>query len=207
MHIFNLSFNLIFWICKCCFYFVFRYEDAARGQTQPDGLENEQCFIIDLFSIHNMNDWHDVPCTCYTLNSFICEKSYATSDEGKYWCQVTTKNVSEITVFIWILRFHKQILKLNVPLYAFYLPSLIYALNINPRLIKYILTFSYIYIQCNIYYFVRHVSLYNVYNVTVTIYLNVYFYRNSSCFIIRVYINKRNSLLNAYLIHVRFSLR
>ncbi|XP_052087445.1 G-protein coupled receptor GRL101-like [Mytilus californianus] len=49
------------------------YYDPTSGMQQPDGLENEKCSIIQLFSIHNMNDWHDVACAYDKISNFICE--------------------------------------------------------------------------------------------------------------------------------------
>ncbi|VDI65084.1 Hypothetical predicted protein [Mytilus galloprovincialis] len=47
--------------------------DKSTGFAQPDGLENEQCSIIQLFSIHNINAWHDVACAYNKISNFICE--------------------------------------------------------------------------------------------------------------------------------------
>lgn len=49
------------------------YHNAVDGKAQPDGLQNEKCSIIRLFSIHNMNDWHDVACAYDKISNLICE--------------------------------------------------------------------------------------------------------------------------------------
>ncbi|OPL20303.1 hypothetical protein AM593_01242, partial [Mytilus galloprovincialis] len=53
--------------------YIGRFFDKSTGFAQPDGLENEQCSIIQLFSIHNINAWHDVACAYNKILNFICE--------------------------------------------------------------------------------------------------------------------------------------
>ena len=46
---------------------------------QPDGGELEDCTMIQLDSLHSMNQWHDVPCSSDEVKQFICELSLTVS--------------------------------------------------------------------------------------------------------------------------------
>ena len=61
----------------------FRYHDETTGELQPNGLENEQCSIINLMSIHDMNNWNDVACAYNKILNFICEIDHTTNSIGK----------------------------------------------------------------------------------------------------------------------------
>lgn len=63
-------------------YSTFRFTSSSSESPQPDGFKNEQCSILKLFSIHNMNNWHDVACAYDKISNFICEKRYFLK-EGK----------------------------------------------------------------------------------------------------------------------------
>ena len=66
-----------------CLFSSNRYHDEVNGRSQPDGLQNEKCSIISLFSIHNMNDWHDVACAYDKILNFICEIDKTAKNRGK----------------------------------------------------------------------------------------------------------------------------
>ena len=42
-------------------------------KAQPDGLLNERCTAFLLYSIHNLDGWHDIACAYNKIHSYICE--------------------------------------------------------------------------------------------------------------------------------------
>ena len=53
---------------------MYRYKNPTTGIAQPDGLTNERCTSISLYSIHTQDDWNDIACAYDKIDSFICEK-------------------------------------------------------------------------------------------------------------------------------------
>ncbi|XP_033745945.1 uncharacterized protein LOC117331366 [Pecten maximus] len=55
------------------------FKDSRTSTSQPDGLWNERCTAIRLFSIHSLDNWHDIACAYDRIPSYICEMSSATN--------------------------------------------------------------------------------------------------------------------------------
>ncbi|XP_069101259.1 uncharacterized protein [Argopecten irradians] len=49
------------------------FKDPRTSTSQPDGLLNERCTAIRLFSIHSLDNWHDIACAYDRIPSYICE--------------------------------------------------------------------------------------------------------------------------------------
>jgi hypothetical protein len=49
------------------------------GYLQPDGFLDELCAAIILNSIHNKENWHDVPCAYDNIHHFMCEIKLSTN--------------------------------------------------------------------------------------------------------------------------------
>ncbi|XP_071128650.1 G-protein coupled receptor GRL101-like [Mytilus edulis] len=49
------------------------YKKMSTSISQPDGFDDEQCTAIILDSIHNKQNWHDVPCAYDKIHYFMCE--------------------------------------------------------------------------------------------------------------------------------------
>ena len=53
--------------------------------SQPDGFGHEHCTAIILKNIHNIRNWHDVPCAVKNIRHMLCEKPMDSShNKGKY---------------------------------------------------------------------------------------------------------------------------
>ena len=52
--------------------------------SQPDGLMDEQCMVMQITNIDDIQNWYDVPCGRNTVKHFVCEKQNKAHDsEGK----------------------------------------------------------------------------------------------------------------------------
>ena len=70
-----LDFIHVLYLCK-------RYDGKP---SQPDGFGHEHCTAIILKNIHNIRNWHDVPCAVNNIRHMLCEKPmYSSRDKGKY---------------------------------------------------------------------------------------------------------------------------
>jgi hypothetical protein len=66
---------MFFYPCK-------RYDGKP---SQPDGFDHERCTAIVLKNIHNIRNWHDVPCAVNNIRHMLCEKPmYSSHNKGKY---------------------------------------------------------------------------------------------------------------------------
>ena len=79
-------------------FFIYTYINhryKKYGYPQPDGFLDEQCTAIILNSIHNKENWHDVPCAYDNIHHFMCEiklsTNYSEGNDGYLfvlWCNV-----------------------------------------------------------------------------------------------------------------------
>ncbi|XP_041461945.1 uncharacterized protein LOC121413255 isoform X2 [Lytechinus variegatus] len=51
------------------------------GLRQPNGGDLEQCALIDLFNLHSMSQWHDIPCASKSAMQMVCEKPLTKSSD------------------------------------------------------------------------------------------------------------------------------
>ncbi|KAJ8301169.1 hypothetical protein KUTeg_020156, partial [Tegillarca granosa] len=72
------------------------FKDPNTQTPQPDGLQNEKCSLMRLYSIHTMDDWHDVACAYDKIYNFICEKTAFNHSGGR----TVTTDLMRITAFI-----------------------------------------------------------------------------------------------------------